>query len=437
VDDILKDADLAPWHEEMRKENISSLAAFPLISRDGTYGVLKLYSGEAGFFTEEYIQFFQTYAHQIAAAIENAYLFEETGQHVERLRALRSIDMAIISSLDLRVTLDVLLNNVTSQLKVDAAAVLLMNPHSKMLEYSAGRGFHTRALQHTKLKIGQGHAGRAAAERRIVKVADVTESEEFVHVPMLKAEGFVSYFGVPLIAKGHVRGILEILHRKQLNPEEEWFEFLDALAGQAAIAVDNAYLFNDLERSNTELTMAYETTLEGWSRALDLRDKETEGHTQRVAELTVRLAQAIGLNDEELIHVRRGALLHDIGKMGVPDSILLKPGKLTDEEWVIMRRHPVYAYELLSPISYLRNAIDIPYCHHEKWDGTGYPRGLKGEQIPLAARIFAVIDVWDAHRSDRPYRPAWPEEKTREHVMTLSGTHFDPRVVEIFLKVQL
>ena len=162
--------------------------------------------------------------------------------------------------------------------------------------------------------------------------------------------------------------------------------------------------------------MAYDETIEGWSRAMDLRDKETEGHTQRVTELTLRLANSMGFGAEELVHIRRGTLLHDIGKMGVPDDILRKPGPLTDEEWVIMRRHPQLAYDMLAPIFYLRPATDIPYCHHEKWDGTGYPRGLKGEQIPLAARIFALVDVWDALCSDRPYRKAWPADRVRSYI---------------------
>jgi putative nucleotidyltransferase with HDIG domain len=196
-------------------------------------------------------------------------------------------------------------------------------------------------------------------------------------------------------------------------------------------------MFNSLQRSNVELMLAYDTTLEGWSKALDLRDKETEGHTQRVTEMTVRLAQVMGFKDNELVHIRRGALLHDIGKMGIPDSILLKAGPLTDEEREIMCHHPAYAYEMLYPISYLRPALDIPYCHHEKWDGTGYPRGLKGDQIPLAARIFAAVDVWDALRSDRPYRAGWPVERVREHIQSLSGTHFDPEVVDVFLEMEL
>ncbi|MEW5952901.1 MAG: HD domain-containing phosphohydrolase [Bacillota bacterium] len=188
--------------------------------------------------------------------------------------------------------------------------------------------------------------------------------------------------------------------------------------------------------SNIELTLAYDATIEGWSRALDLRDKETDGHSRRVTDTTILLARAAGMSEAELAHVRRGALLHDIGKMGLPDRILLKPGPLTEGEWEIMRRHPSYAYDLLSPIAYLRPALDIPYCHHEKWDGSGYPRGLKGERIPLSARIFAIVDVWDALTSERPYRPAWNEEKVNDYLREQSGKHFDPLVAELFMKMK-
>lgn len=200
-----------------------------------------------------------------------------------------------------------------------------------------------------------------------------------------------------------------------------------------AIAIEKASLFDELQRTNIELTFAYEATIEGWSMMLDLRDKETEGHTQRVTERTIRLAKAVGLKDEELMHVRRGALLHDIGKMGVPDAILLKAGKLTYEERTLMQQHPKYAYDMLSRISYLEPALDIPYCHHEKWDGTGYPRGLQGENIPLSARLFALVDVYDALTSDRPYRIAWSEKDTVQYIRQQSGKHFDPKVVDMFL----
>ena len=209
----------------------------------------------------------------------------------------------------------------------------------------------------------------------------------------------------------------------------------DSQAGQAGIAVENATLFENLDRSNRELSQAYNATIVGWSRALDLRDKETEDHTLRVTEMTLELASRYDLSEEDELYIRWGALLHDIGKMGVPDNILLKPEALTAEEWIIMQKHPQYAYNLLQPITFLRWALDIPYCHHEKWDGTGYPRGLKGEEIPLTARIFGVVDMYDALTSDRPYRQAWPKEKAVEHIRSLAGTHFDPQCVETFLRL--
>lgn len=248
-------------------------------------------------------------------------------------------------------------------------------------------------------------------------------------------EGFISYYAAPLTAQGQVKGVLEIFHRSLLDHDDEWLGFLETLAGQAAIAVESTSLFEDLQRTNDELTKAYDATIEGWSHALDLRDKETEGHTRRVTELSLQLARIFKFDEKELLYVRWGALLHDIGKMGVPDRILLKEGPLTEEEWVIMRQHPVYAHEMLRPIQYLRPALDIPYCHHEKWDGTGYPCGLSGEEIPLVARLFAIVDVWDALTSDRPYRAAWSHEKTLTHIQNGSGQHFDPQVVQAFTKL--
>ena len=337
--------------------------------------------------------------------------------------------------MDLRITLSVLLEHVLTQLKVDAASVLLLNPHMQTLEYAAGRGFRSEALQRTHLRLGEGYAGRAALERKLVHIPDLHgRKTDFLRSPYFSAEGFVAYYGVPLIAKGQVKGVLEVFHRAPLASETEWVSFMETLAGQAAIAIDNTQLFDNLQRSNVDLALAYDATIEGWSSALDLRDKETEGHSLRVTEMTMQLARSLGIGEAELVHVRRGALLHDIGKMGVPDTILLKPDKLTDEEWVLMRKHPQLAFDMLAPITYLKPALDIPYCHHEKWDGTGYPRGMKGEEIPLSARIFAVVDVYDALISDRPYRRAWTREKTISHIGEQAGCHFDPEVVKVFLK---
>lgn len=351
-------------------------------------------------------------------------------RQVERLQALRAIDAALTGSLDLRLTLSVLLDQVTTTLQVDAAAVLLAEPGTHTLRTVAARGV-SRLPERVRLDACA--AGEAVVHGGPVRYADLerlsTERER-----ELAAQGFRAYCALPLVAKGETLGVLEVLLRGRLPEDPGWWSFLEALAGQAAVAVDNARLVEELRRANLNLQLAYDATLEGWSRALDLRDRETEGHTQRVADLAVRLARAMGVPEREIVHIRRGALLHDVGKLGIPDAILLKPGPLTDEEWAIMRRHPEYAYRWLSSIEFLRPALDIPYCHHERWDGQGYPRGLRGEEIPLSARIFAVVDVFDALTSDRPYRKAWSREEALRYIRGQAGSQFDPRVVEVFLR---
>jgi putative nucleotidyltransferase with HDIG domain len=406
----------------------------PVERQNELLGVLSVLSTRAQAFSPQDERLLVLFANQAAVAIENARLFHQTERGLRRLAALNGIDKAITSSLDLNVTLDVFLDNVVRELNVDAADVLLLDGVSRTLDYAAGRGFRSGALQHTRLPVGEGYAGQAVLERRVVNIPDLASRRDGLrHTPLLGREGFVAYYAVPLICKGQVKGILEVFHRAPLNPDEEWSGFLETLAGQAAIAIDSVQMFDNLQRSNADLTLAYDITLEGWSHALDLRGKETEGHTRRVTELTLRLARIMGMNEADLVHVRRGALLHDIGKMGIPDSILLKPGPLTEAEWELMHKHPTCAVDLLSPIAYLRPALDIPGCHHEKWDGTGYPHGLAGEHIPLAARIFAVVDVWDALCSERPYRPAWSRVQAREYICEQAGKHFDPVVVERFL----
>lgn len=354
-----------------------------------------------------------------------------------RLSALRTIETAISSSTDLRVTLRIIVEQVAVQLEADAVSILLYDPHLLTLEYTAGSGFHSRAIEKSRLRLGEGLAGRSILERELIVIDNIREAKDFARAALLTEENFIRYWGAPLVAKGEIKGLLEIFHRHRREEDPAWLDFLKALAGQSAIAIDNAQLFEGLRRSNTELTLAYDSTIEGWSRAMDLRDRETEGHTRRVTEMTLALARLAGMSDAELVHIRRGALLHDMGKLGIPDDILLKPGKLTDEEWEIMRKHPKFAFDMLAPISYLKAALDIPYCHHEKWDGTGYPRGLKGEQIPLAARLFAVADVWDALTSDRPYRPAWTREQALAYIREQSGKHFDPNAVTLFLQATM
>ncbi len=364
-------------------------------------------------------------------------LNEELTERLERITSLHEIDRAITGSLDLGLTLDVVLQQVTKRLKVDAAAILLLQPSSERLVFGASYGFGDDTLRGTSLRLGEGMAGRAALDRKRVVIQDKDVFRgAFGGAESVTSEGFESYVATPLIAKGHLLGVLELFHRTPLDPTEDWYSFLDTLATQAAIALDSATMFESLERSNTELRLAYDRTIEGWARALDLRDEETEGHSRRVTDMTVALAKRMGVPRDDIVHIRRGALLHDIGKMGVPDSILLKPGMLEPEEWEVMKKHPTYAVELLSPIDFLRPALTIPLYHHEKWDGSGYPHGLKGQQIPLEARIFSVVDVYDALTSRRPYREAWKPHEARRYLEEQSDCHFDPTIVGSFLEMK-
>ena len=421
----------------------------PLKTKNELVGILVLGQKRSEVpYSQEDVSTLTTLANQTSVAVQNAQLYslaqkelterrkaeKQLQLQLKRLSALQDINVAITENFDLQIPLVLLLDQVINELKVDAADVLLYDPEAQNLNYVAGRGFKTNALKFTSLPLGKGMAGKAAQTLHAIYIKDLaTEETSLQQSPLLEAEGFVSYFGFPLIARNQVKGVLEIFHRSKLEPNKEWLDYLNTLISETAIAVDNARMFTDLEKTNMELVSAYEATLEGWARTLEMRDRETEGHSQRVLGMTMQLAEKMGIHGEELIHVRRGSLLHDIGKIAIPDSILQKPGPLNDEEWDTMRRHPSIAYEMLSSINFLEPALEIPYCHHEKWDGSGYPRRLKGENIPLSARIFAIVDVWDALSSDRSYRKAWSREKVIEYIKSQSGTHFDPRVVEAFI----
>jgi PAS domain S-box-containing protein len=406
----------------------------PLATENKPIGALWL-SRQAGFGESE-VQLLVAIGDMAANALHRVLLHEQTQRRVQHLSALRAVDMAISASMDLRVVFNVLLEQLRTQLNVDAAAVLLLRPQMQTLEHAASRGFQTTAINQTRLRLSDRLVGRPLLEHRTMRIDNlVGQAEDFVRARGLPGEGFVVYYLVPLVVKGQLVGALELFHRSDLFPDKEWLDFLDMLAGQAAIAIDNATMFNDLQRSNMDLHLAYDTTLEGWVNALDLRVGESADHARHVTEVTVNLARSMGISEAELVQIRRGALLHDIGKMAIPDAILLKPGPLTDEEWQIMRRHPGFARDLLWPTGYLRPAVDIPYCHHERWDGAGYPRGLAGMDIPLSARIFAIVDVWDSLRSDRPYRKAWPEQQVQEYLQLQAGKHFDLEVVGVFFRL--
>jgi|GEM_PF-1711571 len=413
-------------------------AFFPLVLQDQMVGVLGLIVEEANFFTLECIDFFHAYNLLAASAIQHARLYEDSRRQLSQMQTWRSIDQAILSNRDLKSTATVILKEAAKHIHVDALALLVLDPKTQVLNFIDGYGFRYDTFQHSHLKIGESFAGQVALEKRIVHVGNLENNpKNFSRASNFKEEGFMMYFGIPLIARMEVRGVLEIFQRGPFEPDEDWLTLLETLANQIAIAIDNAQLVKYLRDSNLELNSAYDATIEGLSRALELRDRETEGHTRRVTEMTVDLARRIGVPEIDIAQIRQGAMLHDLGKMGIPDAILLKPGALTADEWKIMQQHPVYAYELLSQVEHLKPAMDIPLYHHEKWDGSGYPYGLREEQIPFAARLFSFADVYDALISDRPYRIAWSKDKTLAYIQSQAGIYFDPSILPVFNKLIL
>ncbi len=358
-------------------------------------------------------------------------------EQIRNLATINAINTTIITRTDLDLMITNVVEEIAKNLSVDATDLLVYDEHALTLTCTAQHGFRSPAgHKKTVLRVGEGYAGDAALKRKTVRIDNLKDRKKTDKVPKRwKDEDFLSYYGIPLLVKGELKGILEIFHRSDEKRTQNWMSTLEALAQQAAIAIDNHFLLDALRGSNLELELAYETTLEGWARALELRDFETKGHTDRVAKLALKLARELNVKGEDLTHIRRGALLHDIGKVAISDTILLKEGNCTAEEWEIIKQHPQYGYDMLKEIKYLKPSLDIVLYHHEKWDGSGYPAGLAGENIPFSARIFAIIDVWDALLSNRPYHKAWGREKALAYIQKESGKHFEPRIVTAFNKI--
>ena len=360
---------------------------------------------------------------------------EEMRRQEFRARSLLKIASRLNAILELNTVIRVTCEEICSALNVSISAFQLYDENNKYFAIADSLGLPAGLAETMEPLPRELYDQFTEKQGKSNVVFDISLLPDLPFRELLQKYDIRSLAYAALEREGKPLGVLLAVsteEEKVLTPDAP--ELLAGIANLAASAIDDAVLFEKLKHANIELLQAYDSTIEGWAYALDLRDEETEDHSKRVTELTMLIAQKMGIKDEELVHVKRGALLHDIGKMGVPDSILLKPGPLTDEEWEVMRKHPIYAYEMLSRVDYLRPAIDISYCHHEKWDGSGYPRGLKGEEIPLPARIFAVVDVYDALTSDRPYRKAWSKEKALALIKEDSGKHFDPEVVKVFLQ---
>ncbi len=433
IPDVTQDQNFPGQHHAL-KDGLHGACCFPIIYENNTIGVMDFFSHAIIPPDNDIQDMMAAVGHQIGMFLVRLQTYEQLKKQLNHISILIDFGRTITSSLDLKVISNIFAEKAAKHLQADAVSILLYNQHTQKFSCVHGSGFLQQ--RHPFINQHSSCCREKLLEKETCYIPNLLDKDVSCNrVPSMQKEGFLTYYGIPLISKGYLIGAIEFFFRKLFKPESEWVNFVDSLSLQMAIAIDNAMLFGNTQRAQSELLQAYNNMIEGWSYALDLRDKETEGHSRRVTQMAVHIAQHMGMAEEEIVHVYRGALLHDIGKMGVPDNILLKPSPLTEEEWKIMRMHPIYAYEMLSPIPYLKQALDIPYCHHERWDGTGYPRGLRGNQIPLAARIFSIVDTYDALRHDRPYRKGMPKEKIVDHIHNCAGVYYDPEIVKIFIKI--
>ncbi len=410
----------------------------PLIAQDRIIGYLTIDSLTPYTYGPEQAHLAQAFANQAATAIENARLYTQEQRALQRSKFLYDIARRLISATNIPGLLQAVATELQQALSAQACSLLLFDIRTMHIEISTHSSTSHRVHTPRPSLLRMGLHGSILEENkaRMAVIENPRQETPLLH-HMYGIETKHAVMIAPLNVIHNIIGSIIVVNAPNTPPyTTAELDLLTTIANQTAIAIQNLRLVGDLQKSNRDLTLAYDATIEGWSKALELRDKETQGHTLRVTALTLALAEIMGVDKESLVHIRRGALLHDIGKMGIPDAILLKEGGLTKEEWEIMRRHPVYARDMLANISYLRPAITIPYYHHERWDGSGYPNGLREKDIPLEARIFAVVDVWDALTSERPYRESiWDTERTLRYLQSEAGTLFDPEVVDAFVKL--
>jgi PAS domain S-box-containing protein len=431
--EILHDVRQAPgWITLPGMEWVRGFLGIPLRIRGDVVGFLNLASDQSGTFTEQHLPAVRAFADQAAQALTNARLFGDAQRRLARLQGMRTVDTAITSSTDLKLTLSILAETLAQHLGAAVVDILLLNPYSQTLEFAAGRTPAPSGFP-AAIPLGQGHAGRAGLERRAISAPDLEAAAPDPRAAEWKRLGLTSYVGLPLLVKGKLKGVLEVLHKMPFRPDAEEMEFLQTMAGQAAIAIENASLFSDLQRSVTEVLEGLESILEGLSRAIDRHNLHAEGHSLRVAETAVDVARRLGVGGDDLVHMRWSALLHDLGMLEIPDEVLRRVGPLTEEEWDLVRLHPRRTAEWMSSVEILGPAAEAAHTHHERLDGSGYPGGLRGDQIPQMGAILSVAVVYHGMQAPRPYRPAASESDARAYLERQAGRGFDAAVVRSLL----
>lgn len=413
------------------RKALTSKGLFPLIQNEQVIGLIGLLSHQADYFNPETNKWISALAGNIARS-----LFLEDYKNRERQLEF-SIYKILQSNLDIKNTMPVALEILAGALKADAIIAYSHHPSKQQFETCLTYGLTSAVQEKLPHYLNSDMAGKSFINGSLPTwVEDLLETPPGSHpINGLGNMGFRGYLALPLIAHHDLKGALEIFWQTTCAEKTYQSGFLKRVSEQFAFAMEHDSMLKDLENNNQFLVSRYNVIIEGLSRTLELRDLETDGHSQRVSQLTMQLAEHMRIPQDQWDDIRRGALLHDIGKIGIPDAILLKPGSLTEQERRMMQLHVVYAYNILSPTTTSRITLDIIHYHHEHWNGKGYPDGLKGLQIPLAARLFSVIDVFDALTSDRPYRPAWSRSHALSYLKDQAGIQFDPLVIKSFLEI--
>ena len=408
------------------------MSFLPLLISPNQNGILAL--GRETQFKATELETLIAISDMLIPAIERSNLLKKVESQLKHLESLHAIDQAITSNFDLQVVNKIILDQVCKELEGDAADILILNKATNVLEDVSTTGFMDPMIRNLRLPLTTSAAGKVLLENKPYSIYNLEETPLLFVRKKFQIENFKAYFAYPMAVKGEVIGVMEVFLRKVFYPDRDWEVFFGALATQAAVAYDSFKKYSELQRMQQNTSASFRSTLETWSKSLELHDMESQGHIRRVTNETIQLGRELGLDESQLLNIERGALLHDIGKIGIMDDILQKKGNLTENDWAEIKRHPQIAHDLLSNVKMLEDALDIPYSHHENWDGSGYPQGLEGEAIPLPARIFAVVDTFDAMTSPRTYRRAWTKAEALEYLIEQKGKKFDPHVVDLFIK---
>ena len=429
--DILNDKDLA------RQELVGNNKAFisvPLIANNQTFGALV--AGRMMPFIESEINLLTTIAEMTAGNIYRGMLHQQVKKRLDHVQALQKVEHAINTITDKQIIMNLFLGQVISLFDISAGMVLELNQKINQLEFITSLGLRQKEPQTRMISLLDSFVGKSVLNRTMITIN--SQNKENIPpflIPMLETENINGLIAIPLISKGRIRGVLVLMDHDPIEIEPDLNELMETFTNQAGLALENISIYEDIQASNIRLTTSIEDILQTWAGSIAINKEQADGHIQNIQELTVKIARVLGIREDKINNMRMGAILHDIGESVIPDKVLHKKAALDKDEIQLVQRHPEYAKRLLEKIAYLRNYSEIPYYHHERWDGSGYPKGLKSEDIPLSARIFAVVDVWDMLNRERPYRDAWPVDKIKSYLEQQSGVLFDPQVVEALFKV--